>query len=182
MKKRQITIVEYEKTTGVHTILINNARYQKGFLNVVEKLIKSFWDDKEVFFGFCRTDGVNLTLKQQKKLENEIPAFFQKNGDFQNLSEYLTAAKIKLNNDVSDYIALIFDYYLETVMFSPKIDWENFKQYYSEYQEYRVDEIILNHFAEILFYYFDSGDLMICFNPQVYSSQEVRSMVERSFE
>ena len=168
MKKRQMTIVEYEKTTGVHTILINNARYQKGFLNVVEK--------------FCRTDGVNLTLKQQKRLENEIPAFFQKNGDFQNLSEYLTAAKIKLNNDVSDYIALIFDYYLETVMFSPKIDWENFKQYYSEYQEHRVDEIILNHFAEILFYYFDSGDLMICFNPQVYSSQEVRSMVERSFE
>lgn len=82
MKKRQMTIVEYEKTTGAHTIIINNARYQKGFLNVVEKLIKAFWDDKEVFFGFCRTDGVNLTLKQQKRLENEIPAFFQKTGIF----------------------------------------------------------------------------------------------------
>lgn len=181
MKKRQMTVEEYESTTGVHTLIINNARYQKGFLNVVEKLIKAFLSDEEVFFGFCRTDGVNLTLKEQKRLANEIPAFFQKNGNFHSLSEHLTAARIKFNNDTSDYIPLIFDYYLETVMFNPKTDWENFKQYHSDYQKHRVDEIILNHFAELLFYYFDSGDLMICFNPQVYNPQEVRSVVEQSF-
>ena len=69
LKKRQMTVEEYETTNGVHTLIINNARYQKGFLNVVEKLIKAFLSDEEVFFGFCRTDGVNLTLKQQKKLK-----------------------------------------------------------------------------------------------------------------
>ena len=181
MKKRQLTIEEYKNNFGAHTIIINNARYQEGFLKAIEKIIKVFLVDKEVFFGFYRTDGVNLTLEQQKKLENEIPAFFQKNGDLQNLSEYLTVARIKLNNYRYSYIPSIFDYYLETIMFNPKVDWEIFKQYHSNYQEHRLDEIILNHFAEVLLYYFDSGDFLICFNPQMYSPREVRSMIELFF-
>lgn len=176
-----MTIEEYKNTSGAYTIIINNARYQEGFLNAIEKIIKAFWVDKEVFFGFCRTDGVNLTLEQQKELENKIPAFFQKNGDLQNLSEYLAVARIKLNNYWYNYIPLIFDYYLETMIFNPKIDWEIFKQYHSNYQEHRLDEIILNHFAEVLFYYFDSGDFLICFNPQMYSPRKVRSMIELFF-
>lgn len=176
-----MTIEEYKNTSGAHTIIINNARYQEGFANAVEKIIKAFLLDKEVFFGFCRTDGMNLTLEQQKELKNEIPAFFQKIGDLQNLSEYLTVARIKLNNYSYSYIPLVFDYYLETIMFNPKVDWEIFKQHYSNYQEHRFDEIILNSFAEVLFYYFDSGDFLICFNPKTYSPREVRSMISLLF-
>ena len=181
MKKRQMTIEEYKNAPGVHTIIINNARYQEGFLDAIEKIIEAFLVDKEVFFGFCRTDGMHLTLEQQKKLEKEIPAFFQKNGDLQTLSEYLTVARIQLNNYGYDYIPLIFDYYLETIMFNPKVDWEIFKQHHSNYQEHKLDEIILNHFAEVLFDYFDSGDFLICFNSHMYSPREIRSMVELFF-
>ena len=176
-----MTIEEYKNTFGAHTIIIKNARYQENFLNAIEKIIKAFLGDKEVFFGFCRTDGINLTLEEQRKLKYEIPAFFQKNGDLQNLSEYLTVARIISNNYRYSFIPLIFDYYLETIMFNPKVDWEVFKQHHSNYLEHRFDEIILNHFAEALFYYYDSGDFLICFNPQMYNPREVRSMIELFF-
>ncbi len=180
MKKRQMTIEEYN-TAGTHTIIINNARYQKGFLKAIEKIIEAFLADKEVFFGFYRTDGLNLTLEEQKTLENEIPAFFQKNGDMQNISEYLSVARSKLNYDCYNYIPFIFDYYLETIMFPSKVDWEIFKQHHSNYQEHRFEEIITNHFSEVLFFYFDSGDFLICFNPKMYSPREVRNMIELFF-
>lgn len=181
MKKRQMAIEEHKIAPGAHTITVSNARYQEGFPDAIEKIMKAFLADKEVFFGFCRTDGLNLTRKQQKKLEKEIPAFFQKNGNFQSLSEYLTAARTRLDDHSCRYIPLIFDYYLETIMFNPEVDWEIFKQYHSNYQEHRLDEMILDHFAEMLFYYFDSGDLLLCFNPQMYSPGEVRSVIERAF-
>lgn len=176
-----MTIDEFKNTSGAHTIIINNARYQESFLDAIKKIIKVFLFDKEVFFGFCRTDGMNLTLEEQRKLENEIPVFFQKNGDLQNLSEYLTVARIESNDYKYSFIPLIFDYYLETIMFNPKVDWETFKQHHSKYLEHRYDEIILNNFAEVLFYYFDSGDFLICFNSQIYDPKEVRSMVELFF-
>lgn len=37
----------------------------------------------EVFFGFYRTDGVNLTKAQCKRLEKRIPDFFRGDGDIQ---------------------------------------------------------------------------------------------------
>ena len=67
-----MTIEEYKNTSGAHTIIINNARYQENFLNAIEKIIKAFLGDKEVFFGFCRTDGINLTLEEQRKLKYEM--------------------------------------------------------------------------------------------------------------
>lgn len=182
MKKRQITVEEYNITSDVYTIIINNARYQKSFFNAVEKIIKAFLVDKEVFFGFYRTDGINLTLEQQRKLKNKIPEFFQKNGDFQSISEYLTVARIELKDYSYSFIPVIFDYYLETIIFNPKVDWEIFKQYHYKYMEHRIEDIIINHFAEVLFYYFDSGDFLICFNSQMYNPIGVRNKIKQFFE
>ncbi|MBQ4283116.1 MAG: hypothetical protein IJB96_04220 [Lachnospira sp.] len=178
MKKRRLSIEEYKNTEGSYTIIINNVRYQKNFTDVVGKIVKHFLVDDEVFFGFYRTDGVNLTLHQQMKLEKEIPAFFQKKGEMQELSTYLTVARIDSNDEDYSFIPAIFDYYLETIMFNPEVDWEFFKRYYYNYQNYRLDDIIYNHLAEMLVCYFDSGDLSICFNPQKYNSVEVRSKIK----
>lgn len=181
MRKKQLTIKEYKNIYGVHTIIVNNARCQKDFCGIIEKIIEEFLTDREVFFGLCRTDGINLSSEQQRNLKNEIPAFFQKNGEMQNLSEYLTVAKIESNNYDRNFILAIFDYYLETLMFNPKVDWHIFKQYYSDYQEHRFEDFILNHYADILLYYFDSGDFLICFDSQKYNSSEIRSRFERLF-
>lgn len=61
MKKRQVLIKESKNASGVCTILINNARYQKGFYSFVRRIMEYFLIGDEVFFGFYRTDGVNLT-------------------------------------------------------------------------------------------------------------------------
>lgn len=182
MKKRQLTVEEYNTASGVCTVTISNARYQKNYPYAVEKIIKAFLGDKEVFFGFCRTDGVNLTNEQQEKLKNEIPQFFQKNGDFQKISEYLTVARATLNDCSYSFVPSVFDYYLETVMFSSKAGWEFIKQYYSDYQKHRFEEIILEHFADVLLYYFDSGDFSVCFDSKIYSPKKVREIIDRSFK
>lgn len=176
-----MTIEEYENPLGTHTITIDNARYQKGFLDSIEKVFKFFLVDEELFFGFYRTDGVNLTFKRLKELEKEIPAFFQKYGDIQVLSEYLSVAKINVKDCFYNFIPSIFDYYFETTLFNPKVNWETFKQYHSDYQNHRFDDIILNHFAEVLFLYFDSGDFTICFNPEMYKPRDVRILIGEVF-
>lgn len=181
MKKRQMTIEEYHNASGIRTIIINNARFQECFPNAVEKIMKAFLVDKDVFFGFCRTDGLNLTFKQVKELKDEIPVFFKNNGDFQKLSEYLTVARIESDSDWYSFIPSVFDYYLETIMFNPEVEWESFRQFFSNFHEKRIDDIINNNLAELLFFYFDSGDFSICFNPQKYNPREVRSMIEMYF-
>ena len=100
----------------------------------------------EVFFGFYRTDGVNLTKAQCKRLEKRIPDFFRGDGDIQNLSEYLSVARITLNDQGLDLLPQIFDYYLETIMFKPKTDWATFQQYYRHY----LDHALLPEFAFIV--------------------------------
>ena len=183
MNKRHFTIEEYKNKSGAYTVTINNARYRDCFQPAVEQLIHAFLLDREVFFAFCRTDGVNLSPDMQKNLQTEIPAFFSSHGNFQSLNEYLTTAQIKLDNHNCGFVPMIFDYYLETVMFAPNVDfdWEDFKRYHADYQNHRFDEIILNHFADMLFYYYDSGDLSICFDPQKYSPIEVRGLIDLFF-
>ena len=126
MKKRMISITECGNPLGSHTIIIGNIRYQNSYPDNMKKFIELFLSTDELFFGFYRIDGLNLTLKQQEKLKNEIPILFKKYGDIQILNEYLSIARINFNE--YNFIPSVFDYYLETIMFNPAIKWEIFKQ------------------------------------------------------
>lgn len=182
MKKRKMAIEEYKNPLGTYTITVYNARYQKCFHNSIEKVFNHFLEvGDELFWGFYRTDGVNLTLKRQKELKNEIFSLFQTYGEIQNLNEYLSSAKSCINDHIYNFIPSIFDYYFETTLFNPKVNWETFKEFYSDYQKHRVDDIILNHFADVLFRYFDSGDFSICFNSEIYNPKKVRKMIDEVF-
>jgi len=177
MKKTMI-IEEYKSFLGVDAIIINNIRYQKCFPNSIERLFKLFLIKDELFFGFYRTDGINLTSYQQQKLEYEIPVMFKKYGDIENLSEYLSVARINSSDHNYCFIPSVFDYYLETTIFKPKIGWKTFKEYHSNYQKHRFDDIILNNFADVLFFYFDSGDFLICFDSEIYDHRRVRNAID----
>lgn len=179
--RKKVTVEEYANSPGAYTIVINNARYHENFAIAINKLIKTFMFEKETFFGLCRTDGLNLTLEKQKKLDKSIPAFFRENGDFQILNEYLTVARTCLDNEGCNFVSSVFDYYLETIMFNSKVDWDAFKGYYYNYQEHRFDEFIRNRFSEMLFFYFDSGDFLVCFNPEIYKPVYVRGVIDLLF-
>ena len=72
MGKKQITIEEYRNTSKSHTITVYNARCQKGFYSDIEKMLKDFFKSEELFFGFYRTDGLNITSKKTEDLKEEI--------------------------------------------------------------------------------------------------------------
>ena len=181
MGKKQITIEEYRNTLKSHTITVYNARCQKGFYSDIEKMLKDFFESKELFFGFYRTDGLNITSKKTEDLKEEISNFFSKYGVIECLDDYLSVAKIKANDGVWSFLPFVLDYYLDTVLFSPKISWEVFIRYYSEYLKHRVDELINNDFADLLFFYFDSGDFSICFDPAKYPSDSVKKTIFKFF-
>ena len=73
------------------------------------------------------------------------------------ISEYLSVARSELNDRAYARIPAIFDYYLETTLFVPRVDWETFQQFHAGYQGHRLEDIILNHFADLLFCYADAG-------------------------
>lgn len=179
MKKHYLSIDEYENPKGTHTIIINNIRYHNCFYEAIKKIINSFIVDDELFFGFYRVDGFNLTFEQQKKLKSEIPMYFQNQGEFCYQNKYLAVAKLKVNNDIYNFIPLVFDYYLETIVFNSKVSWEDFEQYHLEYLHHRYDDYILKGFTDFLFSYVDSGDFFVCFNPKKFNSSEVRVKIDR---
>ena len=177
MKKKQISISEIECSNNVCTIIINNVRFHKNYIKMIDEIIKMYLNDEEVFFGFFRTDGMNLSSEQQRLLNETIPTFFQNNGEIQRLNDYLTVAKTKGNALCNGILTSLFDYYLETMIFHPKVDWEIFKHYHNCYLEHRIENIILSHFTELLLYYFDSGDIAICFDSQIYSKENIRRKI-----
>ena len=177
--KRKVTIREFRNPFGAHTITIGNARFLKCFAYSVDKILKYFFDESELFFELYRTDGINLTFEKEAELKKEIPVFFKEHGDFQELNEYLTIAKIKVDN--YSFIPSIFDYYLETTILIPKVRWEFFEHYVSNYHNHSYEAIVINHFADVVFGYYDSGDFLICFNPQIYNSCEIKSMMADLF-
>ena len=174
-----MTIIEYEKYIGTYTIVLNNARSCNNIFKIIEEIIRMFINSEELFFGFYRVDGVYLTSKQIKRYSKEIPAFFQTSGcNIKRIDDHLMIAKTMVNEKVYKMLPQIFNYFLETIVFSPKVSWETFEEYYSHYMKNRNEDYIINGFADILFSYFDSEDFMICFNSMKYDSNEVRNAIE----
>lgn len=177
MSKGQFIFEEYETSSGIYVITLNNFRYHNYFSENVQRILKRFLTDDKLFFGFYRTDGLNISNKCQEVIKNEIPLFFRKNGCINYLNEYLSTAEIIATDRVFDYIPFIFDYFLETIIFKPNISIENFNKCHSDYMNNRVEELILKKYTDMLFYYFDSGDFSIYFDPKKYEPAKVRDVI-----
>ena len=180
--KRIITIEEYDKYSTVHTIIINNARYINDFRDIIIGFISEFFNNNEVFLGFYRTDGVNLTSKQQMISKDKIEVFFRNHGNIKELNEYLTVAKVRMDSQTCNMLTLFFDYYLETILFNPKVDLNTFAGFHLNYQKHRFEDLILNHYTDMLFLYFDSGDFLVCFDSLVYDCERIKKSVMQTFK
>lgn len=181
MKKRQIALKAYSHPLGVCTLTVENARCLSAYPERIERVLRAFGDGEELFFGFYRTDGMHLSPQRQRELETEIPAFFRKSGEMRKISEYLSVARSELNDRVYARIPEIFDYYLETTLFVPRMNWETFQQFHVDYQGHRLEDMILKHFADLLFCYADSGDFSVCFDPQAHDCEKVRFVLQKVF-
>lgn len=173
MPKNKMFISEYEFSGKVHEIILENVRFDKNGFAIIEKIIKHFANNEELFLGFYRTDGININRKQIKEYKNIIQNFFDFNGEIVNLNNYLLVAKTKLNDSFYEVLPYVIDYYLDIVFFNPKINWETFVNYHFQYMEHGHAGYIINDFTEFLFSYFDSGDFSVSFNSEKYFPEDV---------
>ena len=91
----------------------------------------------------------------------------------------LTVGSLPANDGTYDVLPNIFHYYLETIFFCPKIDWETFKQSYCDYMKHGARNYVQNGYADFLFAYTDSGDFSISFDPQENDPQALSDEIRR---
>lgn len=196
-------------SNGEYTIEMDNSIIRRGLIFQSVKynknddpmpyyieIVRHFIKDDEMFLGHYRTDGINLTNEERMKYKKQISEYYQNNGKYESLDErivekcrakmqqeYLTAGRLPINDDVYVILPKIFHYYLETILFCPKITWDMFTQSYRDYMKHGAEGYVLNGFTDFLFSYSDSGVFSITFNPSLYDynmiSQDIHGILSK---
>lgn len=175
-----------------YCVTVYNAVLQKNCFVKLNEIIKYFVQGNEMFFGFYRTDGLNLTKDEWKKCDKQIPLFFKENGEYKDIVEkvidrkgnekeysgYLSAAKAQINEQLYENLQWILQYYLETAFFVPKISFVEFESVFRDYMKKSTKDYISNCYTDFLFSYFDSGNFSVTFDPQKYDIKYVCEKVE----
>lgn len=196
-KKRSCEIESGFCADGItYCITVKNAILNENCFIKINKVIKCFVQGNEMFFGFYRIDGLNLTKQEWKKYDKEIPLFFKETGEYKEISEkvidrkgkaiiysgYLTVAKAQINEQLYGELQWIFKYYLETTFFSPKISFDEFEVVFSNYMKESTNNYLVNGYTDFLFSYFDSGDFSVTFDPKKYDSKFICDKIENIFK
>lgn len=173
---------EYNQSESIYTILFDNAFSDKDIFYKIEKLINYFMKDKEIYFGFWREDGVNITHKQFKEYKKEIPNFFNIYGNIKKLDEYLSIAKIETKYISERKLFAILNFYLDICFFKPKVDFKTFEEFFLQYMNISLNDYILYNLTDLIFHYYDSGDFSISFNTKIYDPIEIQKVIDNIFE
>ena len=128
---------------------------------------------------------MNIFNAEFKQCRDEIPAYFKKCGQYLPIVENvmkrrkicsrqeLTVCCAPNSEETYKMIERIFHYYLNTIVFSPKVDWDTFVRSYSDYMNIVTDDYVLNEYTDFLFSYVDSGDFSVTFNPKLYDPKVI---------
>ena len=195
MKSNGLIISEYKESNGSYRIHIANVGLQQDSLDRIKKVIKFFATGSEFFLGHYRTDGINISNEQFIKYGLEIQEYFKENGKYQKIIKgsekhflFISECPLELvvcsapnDEKTVDLMDKIFHYYLETIVFCPKIDWDTFVASYSNYMEHAAKDYVLNGFTDFLFAYVDSGDFSVSIDPKIYDQKVIREQIERIF-
>lgn len=193
MIKRLGSIRKVINPNGSCSIWIDNARlYPNGFYKI-NQIIRAFAVGKELYFGHYKVDGVNISNAEFKQYGMEIPTYFEKCGKYHPIvKDVLKRGKVCSYKELTvccapnyeetyKMIEKVFHYYLETILFSPKVEWDTFVHSYSNYMNITTNDYVLNGYTDFLFSYVDSGDFFVTFDPKLYTPQivleEVRKIV-----
>jgi hypothetical protein len=192
--KRKIELKSGYCADGItYCITICNAILMEDSFTKINNIIKCFVKGNQMFFGFFRTDGINLTKEEWKKCDEEIPIFFERNGEYKeivvneidrkgNLKKYkgyLTVAKATIDEQLYNEMQWIFQYYLETTFFSPKISFSEFETIYSKYMKQSTKNYIVNDYTDFLFGFSDSSDFSVTFDPKRYNISQVCEAIKK---
>lgn len=174
-----------------YDIILDNVGYNQDVLPKINEIIRHYTSGKELFFGHYKYDGFHISNREFKQYGLEIHNYFQtsgeyyqmtvpvfKNGKIINLPCDLTVCRAPNNDKTYQILDKVFNYFLETVVFSPKITWETFIDSYMNYMNIRVSSYIKNNYTDFLFSYIDSGDFSVTFDPLKHNPETVRKYIE----
>lgn len=184
------TIIKMKKNeNGSCSIWINNAILYPNIFDKISRIIARFTDGEELYFGHYKKDGVNISCSEFKQYGTEIEVFFRTNGRYYPIEEKflkkgkwhvrqeLTVCSASNEGIIYDMLEKIFHYYLETVLFSPKIEWNTFVNLYKNYMHISVSDYVVNGYTDFVFLYLDSGDFCITFDSKKYDAQIVKEII-----
>ncbi|MBR0482311.1 MAG: hypothetical protein IJJ48_07560 [Firmicutes bacterium] len=185
----------YCSDSMMYRITINNVINADDCFDKIIRIMQHYSLGEEYYFGFYRLDGIKMTKEEWIRYDKEIPAYFKQNGTFQEITEtvygksgrektysgYLIVARAKINNDLYQNLQWFFKYYLETVMFVPKISFDIFKEVFSNYMRESTKSYLANNYTDFLYTYYDSGSFDISFDPQKYDVDKVCKYVHSVF-
>lgn len=176
---KEIAITEYRNKNGTSCLWINNIGKNSVVLQQTIYQIHTLLTGNEIFFGFYKTDGINISRSRFEQLELEIPSFFDSKGKYHHSKNKLKSkwcdntlimAKVPNNEELYEILENIFHYYLTTVFFCPKLKWDAFVDIFEDYMNFSLDQFVTNGYTDLIFQYSDSGDLSITYNPTFYDS------------
>lgn len=189
MKKHKINMNEIHKPKGICSIWIDNIRLCEDHFQKISDIIRCFSSGSELYFCLYKKDGMYLSKKQEQLYGKEILSFFRNNGKIYPIFENNSAKEYNIyaqelffcsasNNDATyEIIEKVCPYFLENIIFSPKVDWRTFINMYTEYIQVGADEYLIKNYTDFLFSYVDSGDLSISFNARKYNSKLIRQRI-----
>lgn len=193
MKKSKTVTGEYNwNADGSSSVKIDNIGLHSETMQKCGILVKRFATGNEFFFGHYRLDGINLKKEEWVRYDKEIPEFFKTSGRYEPLettvekrgkikthSGYLTVGSLPVSDETYEMLPKIFHYYLDTVFFCPKIDWNTFVQSFRDYMKRGAWGYAVNGFTDFLFEYSDSGDFCISYDPNMIDTKMVNAEVKR---
>ena len=186
MKRRYFTIDEYINNDMIYTIILNNIRCCKDGVKKINDIIVEFSNEDEFFIGTYKMDGFNLTNKEIVSYHSYIEEYFNhiapdsiKKPLHVEIDKELNVYRVFNNNNFHNILNKLFEYYLETVIFCPKISWNQFVCKYKDYMKNGTRDYIQQGYTDIIFSYIDSGDFCITFNSNVYAPQLIREKLQK---
>jgi len=182
--RNSLKIYKHSQLKGISNIILDNVD-----INTLQKCIlvtRNFVKGDNLFLGHYRVDGINLSLDEFTECEGLINKFIS-NGAYTKLIEnirkksvsYLTVGNLPVNDDTYRILPMLLKYYLETIYFCPKIDWDAFVKIYRNYMKISAQEFIVNGFTDIMFSHFDSCSFSISFNSEVYNINSTYNEIEK---
>lgn len=177
----------YAQNDTTCTLYIDNVKRNNKIKECLE-IIKYFINEDEFYFSLYRVDGLNISKNQFTEYHNTIEEFFKEHVNLeiikkddrrQSINGILAAmGKMLNNNETYEILPMIFDYFLNTIIYKPKQNYERFKQIFKENSMQGLHYYIEKGVFDISFAYVDSGDFMICFNKNIYEEKEIIKTIE----
>ncbi len=180
---------------STYYISVYDAILHKNCFDNIANIIKDLTTGQEMFFGFYRIDGLNLSKHEFLTCDKNLPLYFRDNGEYREIVQKkrcwlgkekirqtpLSVARVTFNDSLFDNLKWILQYYLETTFFVPKLEFDKFEKIFSCYMDNSPLDFLENNYTDFEFSFYDSRHFSIYFNDNRIEIDFVEGVIRKYF-